>query len=263
MKYRRNIFDQLSMPLRNKLGNYYSELRRRDRALSDQYWLNQSRSFEDYCDRLGVLESYLLSSMQSKIAQNGKARILDVGAGKAEMLKDLHARFGHSVELEALGFSFPDFRHSFYAPHVGAIEIISLELECYDFIFSVRGGFAYTLNSFSAIEASLNALALEGLALIEDSRLLLAQEWFLSYLKSLDFEIEASRFEFGKTVANKFTKRSSAQLDLKAFNERYVRLLNENEKIFLKWGFDRLAQGSPLNELFQELYDHRHYSDLC
>jgi hypothetical protein len=120
----------------------------------------------------------------------------------------------------------------------------------------------YSLNSFKTAEALLNSLKVQGSAFIEDSKLLFTQDWFREFLKKNGFEVDVTRFQEGRPVANKIKKKFSCNLDLSKFSKRYTELLNENKGIFLKWGFDRLNKASPLDQLYHDFYSLNHYEDL-
>ncbi len=259
-----NIFSTWPLELRAQVAIFIRECRKRDRgeATLEVPWLSQTRNLDEYCNRLEVSKDFIEAFLESRIHQQGEASVLDVGVGKGGALQNLHSRFGDSIHLEGIGLSFASFKLENYQHRVGLIEALPLPENYFDLIFSVRGGFAYTLHSFAALENVLNSLRKGGMAFLEDSRLLLTQEWFRDYLKNHHFEVEETRYQEGLPVAFKLIKLSDQKMDFHLLSERYASLINGHEKIFQQWGFDRIRKDSPLNALFQELYSLAHYKDL-
>ncbi len=265
MKRQKLLYLKLPTNLRDQLARFILECRGRDLAeeSNSKKWLSQSRSLGDYCDRLGILPDYLKAIIELKIFTSGRVRILDVGVGRGEAIRDLTHSFGEAVHSCGVGLTYRSFsgpKH--YRHRVGLFETISLNGEKFDFIFSVRGGFAYALNSFIAIECALNSLETQGMAFLEDSRLLLAQGWFRDYLKNHGFEVFITRYEEGRPDAYQIIRPDPQNLDLNAFSERYFSLLNGRREDFLRWGFDRMGKDSPLNSIYGDLYSAINYGDL-
>ncbi len=225
-------------------------------------WLSQERSLEEYCERLGIMEDYLKAVLQLRIHEAGMVSVLDVGMGKGNFLKELSVLFSPKIHLEGIALTHRKVKLPNYKQHIALIESIALHPYAYDYIFSVRGGLAYTLNSFVACETIFNSLKKEGTAFLEDRKLLLTQDWFRDYLTKKGFEVEVSRFEAGEAVSFKITRHLEGKIDFDELSAKYISLLNQQKNIFLQWGFDRLKQRSPLNSLFQELYSESHYVDL-
>lgn len=245
--------------LRKCFARFILENRRKD---FQEEWLSQERSLEEYCERLGIMEDYLKALLQLQIHEFGKVSVLDVGMGKGKFLKELSILFSPEIHLEGIALTHQKVKLPDYKQHVTLIESASLQPFTYDYVFSVRGGIAYTLNSFVACETILNSLKKKGIAFLEDRKLLLTQEWFRDYLTKMGFEVEVSRFEAGEAVSFKITRHLDARIVFEDLSVKYLSLLNQHKNIFLQWGFDRLKQGSPLNALFQDLYSESHYVDL-
>lgn len=261
---KQSFFKKWSPPLRKQVAAFIRECRKRDRdeACVEVPWLSQSRNLAEYCNRLEVSKDFIEAFLGSRIHSNGQARILDVGVGKGGALSDLSGRFGDRLLLEGMALSPATFELKNYKHHVSLIEAAFLPEIHFDLIFSVRGGFAYTLNSFAAAEVVLNSLKKGGIAFLEDSRLLLSQKWFRDYLSTKGFEIEETRYESGRPVAFKIIQSEGEKLNLKVFRERYDSQVEQKSKVFLEWGFDRIRKESPVSALFQDLYSSRYYIDL-
>lgn len=264
MNRKPNIFSKLLPELRRHVASFVSECRRRDRGENSLGvpWLSQTRSLNDYCNRLEVSKAYINAFIQSRIKEESKVSVLDIGVGHGEALHDLSSMYGDLLYLSGVGLTQAIFHLKNYVHRIGLIETLGLGNNIHDLVFSVRGGFSYTLHSFAAIEEVLNSLKEGGVAFLEDSRLLLSKEWFRVYLSAMGFRLEETRYQDAKPVCFKIVKPRQIYLDLSSFKERYVGLLNSYKDVFLVWGFDRIQKNSPVTSLFQSLYSAQHYGDL-
>lgn len=263
MLKRRPTFLSLDRELRTRLAEYVLLCRRRDRNLEKEVgWLSQSRDLIKYLYCLGIIPSYLKALLDLKTSQKEVVECLEVGVGEAKFIQQLIELYGNKIRFEGIRLSFsPDIRLPNFRQRIGLMESITLNKH-YDFVFSVRGGFVYSLNSFAAVQEALNALKVGGMAFIEDGKLLLPQEWFRNYLKTKGFEVEITRYNKGLPQSFKFVRREDKDVEFSAFQKRYFEKMMQNREVFLEWGFDRVRENSPLTTLFSSLYSQEHYSDL-
>jgi len=265
MMPRKPTFRDLSGPLRRQIAKYFRACREKDRESTppERGWASQSRSLQEYFFRLGIMPTYLEAVMAAKLSASDNLRCLEVGVGKGAAIREWDRRYGAGIRFDGIALTYsrdrvlPHYRH-----RVGVIETLRLEEKVYDFVFSVRGGFVYSLESFSASQEVLNSLKAEGMAFLEDGRLLFPQDWFREFLGSRGFEVTVTRFEEGRPQAYKIVRRQEGGLDLSAFSARYLRLIQEREQEFLRWGFDRMNKAAPLDRIFAELYSEAHYQGL-
>jgi SAM-dependent methyltransferase len=262
---RKKVFANLDPALRKKISESVWMGRKRDRGelKAGQNWLCQERTLEGYYRRLGIHPQYLETFLKNRMADKKKVQILDIGVGYGRALFELTQKFGKNFSVCGIALtprSFPNILN--YRHRVGLIETLSLEKNFYDLIFSVRGGFSYTMNSFAALEETLNALSQGGMALLEDSRLLLTQDWFREYLTNQNFATEVTRYDAGRAVASRILRLSEKSLELSSFSERYLSILNENKSQLTQWGLDRVEERDILNIFFQDAYALDHYRDL-
>lgn len=262
---RKFVFANLDSALRKKVSEMIRAGRQRDHGekITGRTWLCQERSLEEYCQRLGVHRTYLQFFLRNRLVFKKNVRILDIGVGRGRAFLELSQEFGDKISCWGIALThrshpeIPSYRH-----RVGLIETLPLEKQFFDLIFSVRGGFSYTIHSFAAIEEALNALTTGGMALLEDTRLLLTQDWFREFLISHGFEVAVTRYDAGRPVAGKYLRRSTQDLDLSRFGERYLSYLNQNKTMLIQWGMDRVEAKENLNDFFQEAYSLHHYQDL-
>ena len=142
------------------------------------------------------------------------------------------------------------------------MEMLGFASYSMDFIFSVRGGFVYTLNSFRSLENALNSLKVHGIAFLEDATLLLSKEWIVDFLTQRGFSADVARYENGGPASLKIIRDNLEPIDLSRFEKRYLLQIEANKEVFLRWGFDRMKKDTPLDEVFSGLYSKKHYQDL-
>lgn len=259
----RRTFDGLLPELRRALSLYVREARRKDRGLASvKGWNSQSRGPEEYFFCLGIMPSYLEAWISDRI-KRGKLEFLEAGMGRGVFCRALLDRYRDSLNAVGLRLTYSAQLKSLNSlrQKVGLLESLSLEKR-FDLVISARGAFVYSLNSFAALETTLNGLKLGAIAYFDDNKLLMPKAWFRDYLGQQGVEVEVTRYERGVPYAYKLKRNSARGLDLSKFTKRYIEGLNAWSAEILEYGFDRTPKNSPMTALLSSLYEEALYRDL-